>query len=46
MFYKDVEAGKIEYPVFVKPIRGSASININKVTTKEEIELLLIDIII
>ena len=40
LFYKDVEAGKIEYPVFVKPIRGSASININKVTTKEEIELL------
>lgn len=40
LFYKDVEAGKIEYPVFVKPVRGSASINISKVTTKEEIELL------
>lgn len=40
LFFKDVEAGKIEYPVFVKPVRGSASINISKVTTKEEIELL------
>lgn len=39
-FYKDVEAGILNYPVFVKPIKGSASININKVTTKEEIELL------
>jgi len=39
-FYKDVEAGNISYPVFVKPIKGSASININKVSTKEEIELL------
>ncbi len=39
-FYKDVEAGIINYPVFVKPIRGSASININKATCKEEIELL------
>lgn len=40
LFYKDVEAGKIEYPVLVKPVRGSASINISKVTTKEEIESL------
>lgn len=39
-FYKDVEDGKIKYPVFVKPMMGSASININKVSTKEEIELL------
>lgn len=39
-FYKDVEAGIIDYPVFVKPVKGSASININKVSTKEEIELL------
>lgn len=39
-FYKDVESGIITYPVFVKPIRGSASININKVTCKEEIEIL------
>lgn len=39
-FYKDVEKGIINYPVFVKPMDGSASININKVTSKEEIELL------
>lgn len=39
-FYKDVEQGLIKYPVFVKPVRGSASININKVESKEEIEIL------
>ncbi|MFD1851255.1 ATP-grasp domain-containing protein [Oceanobacillus bengalensis] len=39
-FYSDVEAGIIDYPVFVKPVRGSASINISKVKTKEEVELL------
>lgn len=39
-FYKDVQAGEISFPVFVKPVRGSASININKVTSKEEVELL------
>jgi len=39
-FYNAVETGMISYPVFVKPIKGSASININKVHTKEEIELL------
>lgn len=40
LFYKDNDAGLVRYPVFVKPVRGSASINISKVTTKEEIELL------
>lgn len=39
-FYQDVESGAINYPVFVKPVKGSASININKVTSKEEIEIL------
>ncbi|WP_077358731.1 ATP-grasp domain-containing protein [Virgibacillus halodenitrificans] len=39
-FYNDVEASVINYPVFVKPVKGSASINISKVTSKEEIELL------
>ena len=39
-FYKDLEFEKINFPVFVKPYKGSASININKVTTKEEIETL------
>lgn len=40
VFFKDVENGKIDYPVFVKPVKGSASINISKAMTKEEIELL------
>lgn len=39
-FYRAVCAGEISYPVFVKPVRGSASININKVNGKEEIDLL------
>ena len=39
-FYADVEAGKISYPVFVKPARGSASIAISKVYDKETLELL------
>ena len=39
-FYKDLDAGIINYPVFVKPIKGSASININKVNSKEEVESL------
>ncbi len=39
-FYKDIDAGKIEFPVFVKPVKGSASININKVNNGEELELL------
>lgn len=40
LFYKDLEARIIDYPVFVKPVRGSASINISKVTSKDEINLL------
>lgn len=39
-FYKDVANGKITYPVFVKPVRGSASIAISKVYDRETIELL------
>lgn len=39
-FYADVEAGIITYPVFVKPVRGSASIAISKVYDKETVELL------
>ncbi len=39
-FYQAIAAGEITYPVFVKPVRGSASININKVTSKDEIEVL------
>lgn len=37
-FYADVEAGLITYPVFVKPICGSASISIAKVSDKQSIE--------
>lgn len=39
-FYKDVENGNITYPVFVKPVKGSASIAISKVKCKEEVEIL------
>ena len=39
-FFQDVEAGIISYPVFVKPVKGSASININICSTKDEIEVL------
>ena len=39
-FYKDLEAGKAKFPVFVKPVRGSASIAINKVEDKDTLELL------
>lgn len=41
-FYEDVVAGEITYPVFVKPVRGSASIAISKVYDKETIELLFV----
>ena len=40
-FYADVETGTISYPVFVKPVRGSASIAISKVHDRETVELLL-----
>jgi len=39
-FYDDLETGDIAFPVFVKPVKGSASINISKVTTKNEIKVL------
>lgn len=39
-FYRDLEAGTISFPVFVKPARGSASIAISKVYDKETVELL------
>lgn len=37
-FYADVEAGLITYPVFVKPVCGSASISVAKVYDKQMIE--------
>jgi carbamoyl-phosphate synthase large subunit len=38
LFYKDLDSGSISFPVFIKPIKGSASININKVESREEVE--------
>ncbi|MBE6916493.1 MAG: ATP-grasp domain-containing protein [Ruminococcaceae bacterium] len=39
-FCRDVEAGLISYPVFVKPAKGSASVAISKVYDQETLELL------
>ena len=39
-FFADVDKGVITYPVFVKPICGSASVAISKVYDKETVELL------
>lgn len=39
-FYADQTAGLIDFPVFVKPVKGSASININKVSNQEELDTL------
>lgn len=39
-FYADLENRMINFPVFVKPKRGSASININKVNNQSELDLL------
>lgn len=39
-FYKAVDSGEVNYPVFVKPYRGSASISISKVYDKDTVELL------
>lgn len=40
LFYDDLNIGIIDFPVFVKPIDGSASININKVNNQQELETL------
>lgn len=39
-FFSDIDEGKIKYPVYVKPVRGSASNAISKVYDKETINLL------
>ncbi len=39
-FYKDLHDGKIKFPVFVKPVCGSASIAISKVYDEETVDLL------
>jgi carbamoyl-phosphate synthase large subunit len=40
-FYSDERSGVISYPVFVKPIRGSASMSVCKACDRSEVELLL-----
>lgn len=40
LFYAERKAGKIDYPIFVKPVCGSASLQINKVSSDEELEVL------
>lgn len=39
-FYADLEKGLISFPVFVKPVRGSASVSINQVFDRETLEML------
>lgn len=39
-FYQALENREVRFPVFVKPIRGSASISISKVWDRETVELL------
>lgn len=39
-FYKAVNSGRVTYPVFVKPYRGSASISISKAYDKETVDFL------
>ena len=39
-FFADVASGAVSYPVFVKPVRGSASIAVSKVYDSETVELL------
>lgn len=40
LFYRDLQKGEISYPVFVKPVRGSASVAISKVCDSDTLELL------
>ena len=37
-FYKDVDNGSMSYPIFVKPVCGSASLSISKVYDKETVD--------
>lgn len=40
-FKNDLKAGNVSFPVFVKPVRGSASINISKVNDYETLDFLM-----
>lgn len=39
-FYEDLDKGAVFFPVFVKPMKGSASLHISKAEDKETVELL------
>lgn len=39
-FFKELEEGKAKFPVFVKPVKGSASVAISKAEDKETVDLL------
>lgn len=39
-FFRALESGKVSFPVFVKPVKGSASFGISKVYNRESIDLL------
>ena len=39
-FYEALEKGEVSFPVFVKPMKGSASLHISKAEDKETVELL------
>ncbi|MBK5261007.1 MAG: ATP-grasp domain-containing protein [Peptostreptococcaceae bacterium] len=41
LFYQDVERELLDYPVFMKPRKGSASLNISKALDREDVEFLL-----
>ncbi len=40
-FYADLDKGDIDFPVFVKPVCGSASLSISKVFDKATLEILM-----
>lgn len=40
-FLEDLDKKLVNFPVFVKPVKGSASINITKVYDKEELEFII-----
>ena len=39
-FFRAVEAGEVDYPVFVKPKRGSASVGVSKAFDRDTVEVL------
>lgn len=39
LFLEEVQAGRMHYPVFLKPVCGSASLNISKALCWEEVEI-------